>query len=106
MPCFHLSAKLGKCQTIVISDHLADEFAGFVIEQRLLATSVGQGIGGTSLALAAEEIFDCGQADAKQLSNFGQSVLTAFICFDNTATQIIRVCLHALCISYATAKRN
>jgi hypothetical protein len=60
MSCFQLSAKLGKRQIIVISDHLADEIAGLVIEQRLLATSVGQGIGVTGLALAAEEVFDRG----------------------------------------------
>ena len=60
MSSFYLSAKLGKRQVIVSLDCLADEFAGLVIEQRLLASSMWQGIRGTGLTLATEEVFDRG----------------------------------------------
>ena len=53
-----------------------------------------QGVGRAGLAVAAQEVLDGGEADAKQVGDFSQGVLAAFVSFDDAAAEVIRVCFH------------
>ena len=77
------AAKFIKREVVILFDGLADELPGLVVESRLATAGVRQGIGGAGLAVAAQEVLDRGETDAEQLGDFGQSVLAAFVSFDD-----------------------
>lgn len=53
-----------------------------------------QGVGRAGFAVAAQEVLDGGEADAKQVGDLSQGVFAAFVSFDDAAAEVIRVCFH------------
>ena len=70
MPGFDAPAEFVKRQIVILCDALADELARFVIQPRLVAAGVRQGVRRAGLALAAEEVLDRSEADLEEFSDF------------------------------------
>jgi hypothetical protein len=106
MPGLQAAAKFIKRKVIILFERRTDEQTGLVVECRFPTAGVRQGIGRASLTVAAEEVLDGGEADAEQVSNFGQGVFAAFISFDDAAAEIIRVWVHSSHANHSKAKCN
>lgn len=88
------TAEVIQGQIILLLESFTDELPRLVIQRWLPAASVRQGIGRTGFAVATQEVLDRGEADAKQVGDFGQGVFAAFVSFDDAAAEVIRVCFH------------
>ena len=106
MPGLQAATKFVKCKVIILSQRLTDEQTRLVVERRFPAAGVWQRIGRAGLTVAAQEVLDRGEANAEQVSDFGQRVFAAFVSFDDATAEIIRVWLHSLYASYLKAKCN
>ena len=76
-------------------DRLRDKETGLFIQQGLIAAGVWQGVKRAGLALAAEDVFDRGEADLEQLGDFALRILAAFTGFNDSAAQAIGIRFHS-----------
>src|ERR1041384_3354045 len=97
------TAKLIKREVIILFERRTDEQPRLLVERRLPAAAVRQGIGRAGLTVAAQEVLDRSEANTEQVSDFGQGVFAAFVSFDDATAEIIRVWVHRFYVTHSEA---